>query len=92
MSKFGDFFKMGAVFGYFFRKHDPDRPNNFNLRMMHGINRISMLMFLFCTSVICYRMIPGFVKWIVIFLLGMVFMAIFRSFFPKKHRGQQQEN
>ena len=29
-----------------FRKPDPDAPNNFNLRMMHGINKISILMFL----------------------------------------------
>jgi len=91
MSKLGNFFKMGAVFGYFFRKHDPDRPNNFNLRMMHGINRISMLMFLFCTMVICYRMIPGFFKWVVIFLLSMFFMVIFRTFFPRRHNKPQQE-
>ncbi|OJJ18767.1 hypothetical protein BKI52_24655 [marine bacterium AO1-C] len=91
MSKLGNFFKVGDVFGYFFRKHDPDRPNNFNLRMMHGINRISMLMFLFCTMVICYRMIPGFFKWVVIFLLSMFFMVIFRTFFPRKHNRHQRE-
>ncbi|MGK7393890.1 MAG: DUF6728 family protein [Candidatus Cyclobacteriaceae bacterium M3_2C_046] len=41
-----DYFKMGEVFGYFFRKKDPNRPSNFNLKMMHGINKISILMFL----------------------------------------------
>lgn len=35
------------IVGYItFRKSDPDAPNNFNLRMMHGINKISILMFL----------------------------------------------
>lgn len=31
---------------YFFRKKDPDRPINFNLKVMHWINRIAILMFL----------------------------------------------
>jgi hypothetical protein len=35
------------ILGYItFRKRDPDEPNSFNLRMMHGINKISILMFL----------------------------------------------
>jgi hypothetical protein len=41
-----DFFSMGEVGGYFFRKKDPTRPSNFNLKMMHGINKISILVFL----------------------------------------------
>ena len=41
-----DYFKLGEVWGYFFRKKDPDRPSNINLRMMHGINKISILIFL----------------------------------------------
>ncbi|AHM63653.1 hypothetical protein D770_27050 [Flammeovirgaceae bacterium 311] len=41
-----DYFALGDVFGYFFRKKDPSRPNNFNIRMMHGINKISILIFL----------------------------------------------
>ncbi|WP_224995015.1 DUF6728 family protein [Cesiribacter sp. SM1] len=41
-----DYFALGEVMGYFFRKKDPNRPNNFNIRMMHGINKISILMFL----------------------------------------------
>jgi len=52
-----DYFKLGDVLGYYFRKKDPSRPNNFNIRMMHGINKISMLMFLFCLLVILYRAI-----------------------------------
>ncbi|AFD08479.1 DUF6728 family protein [Solitalea canadensis] len=31
---------------YFFRKKDPNRPINFNLRVMHWINRIAIIMFL----------------------------------------------
>ena len=35
------------IFGYItFKKRDPDEPNTFNLRMMHDINKISILMFL----------------------------------------------
>lgn len=41
-----EYFKLGEFFGYFFRKKDPSRPSNFNLKMMHGINKISILMFL----------------------------------------------
>lgn len=41
-----DYFNFGDVFGYFFRKKDPNRPSNFNIRMMHGINKISILIFL----------------------------------------------
>jgi hypothetical protein len=46
MSKVKEYFRLGEVFGYFFRKKDPNRPTNFNLRMMHGINKISIIMFL----------------------------------------------
>lgn len=52
-------FRLGEVFSYFvrvFKKNDPDKyPNSFNLRMMHGINRISIIMFLFCVLVMIYR-------------------------------------
>ena len=41
-----EFFRFGEVFGYFFRKKDPSRKTNFNLRMMHGINKVSIVMFL----------------------------------------------
>lgn len=44
-----DYFQVGEVFSYFirvFKKKDPNAPSNFNLRMMHGINRISILIFL----------------------------------------------
>jgi len=41
-----DYFQLGEFFGYFFRKKDPSRPINFNIRMMHGINKISIIVFL----------------------------------------------
>jgi hypothetical protein len=31
---------------YFFRKKDPNRPINFNLRVMHAINAIAITVFL----------------------------------------------
>lgn len=40
------FFSMGEVGGYFFRRKDPSRPSNINLKMMHGINKISIVIFL----------------------------------------------
>ena len=41
-----DYFQLGEMWGYFFRKKDPNRPSNFNIRMMHGINKISIIVFL----------------------------------------------
>jgi hypothetical protein len=40
------FFTLGEVGGYFFRKKDPNRPNNINIRMMHGVNKISIIIFI----------------------------------------------
>ena len=60
MSKVGDYFKLGDVFRYFYRvfqKPDPSRPTNTNIRMMHGINRISIIMFLICLIVMIVRAI-----------------------------------
>ena len=31
---------------YFFRKKDPNRPNTFNLRVMHAINATAIILFL----------------------------------------------
>ncbi len=41
-----NFFSFGEVGEYFFRKKDPNRPTNINLKMMHGINKFSIIMFL----------------------------------------------
>lgn len=41
-----EFISLGEVGNYFFRKKDPSRPSNLNIRMMHGINKISIVVFL----------------------------------------------
>lgn len=41
-----EFLSLGEVGAYFFRKKDPNRPININIRMMHGINKLSIVIFL----------------------------------------------
>ena len=41
-----DYFSLGEVGRYFFRKKDPSRPDNVNIKIMHGINKISIIVFL----------------------------------------------
>ncbi|MEP1095544.1 MAG: DUF6728 family protein [Cyclobacteriaceae bacterium] len=43
------------VLTYFFRKKDPNRPKSFNLKAMHTINKISILMFLMAVLVMIVR-------------------------------------
>jgi hypothetical protein len=50
-----DYFSFGEVLTYFFRKKDPNRKVNFNLKMMHGINKLSILMFLLGVTVILLK-------------------------------------
>lgn len=45
-SSLREFFSLGEVGGYFFRKRDPNRPTNINIRMMHGVNKLSIAIFL----------------------------------------------
>jgi hypothetical protein len=52
-----DYFALSEVFGYFFRKPDPSRPKNFNIRAMHTINKISMLMFLIGTILFIFKVL-----------------------------------
>jgi Ni,Fe-hydrogenase I cytochrome b subunit len=40
------FFAIGEVFSYFFRKKDPTQKKDLNLRMMHGINKFTIIAFL----------------------------------------------
>ncbi|TXE12460.1 DUF6728 family protein [Algoriphagus aquimarinus] len=43
------FFQLGEFGNYFtrvFQKPDPSQKSNYNLRMMHGINKISIVVFL----------------------------------------------
>ena len=53
----GYYFNLKEVFGYYFRKKDPNRPTNTSIKIMHGINKISILMFLMCLIVIITRFI-----------------------------------
>lgn len=50
-------FGLFEVLGYFFRKPDPSRPKNFNIRAMHTINKISMLMFLVGLVYFIFKMV-----------------------------------
>jgi hypothetical protein len=43
---------------YFFRKKDPNRPQNFNLKVMHIINTIAIIMFL---AGIVYKLIEWYI-------------------------------
>ncbi len=55
--KLKEYFELNEVWGYFFRKRDPNRPINTSLKMMHGVNKLSILMFLVALVVILYRVI-----------------------------------
>ncbi len=59
MSKLIKFLSIAPVFSYFFRVFRKDSegkyPNSFNLKMMHGINKISILMFLVCVIIMVVR-------------------------------------
>ncbi|WP_020599971.1 DUF6728 family protein [Spirosoma panaciterrae] len=58
MNRLLNYLKIGPVFTYFirvFRKPDPNQPTSVNLRMMHGINRISIVMFLIAIIVYTVR-------------------------------------
>jgi len=52
-----EFFSMGEVGNYFFRKKDPNRPSNINIKMMHGINKFSILIFLIGVLYLVYKLV-----------------------------------
>jgi hypothetical protein len=61
MNKLIEFLKVAPVFSYFIRVFRKDKegkyPTSSNLKMMHGINKISIIMFLICLIVIIARFI-----------------------------------
>ena len=60
MSRIREYFRFGEFFQYFFRvfrKPDPKYPHSFNLSMMHGINKISIVMFLIAFAIIITRFV-----------------------------------
>ena len=52
-----EFFSLGEVGGYFFRRKDPDRPNNINIRMMHGVNKFSIAIFIAGVIYIVFKLV-----------------------------------
>lgn len=50
-----DYFNFSEVLTYFFRKKDPNRKTNFNIKVMHGINKISIIVFLIAVIVLLLR-------------------------------------
>ncbi len=40
------YFEVGELFTYFFRKKDPNNKPDVGLRMMHGVNKFSIIVFL----------------------------------------------
>jgi hypothetical protein len=40
------YFDLSRVWGYYFRKKDPNNLPGINTRIMHGINKIAIFMFL----------------------------------------------
>jgi hypothetical protein len=59
MKRFLELIKLGPVFSYFGRVFTKDTtgkyPTNTNLKMMHGINKISIVMFLIAVCVLIFR-------------------------------------
>ena len=52
-----EFFSLGEVGRYFFRKKDPNRPVNINIRMMHGVNKISIIVFLLGVLYLIWKLV-----------------------------------
>lgn len=50
-----DYFRVGEVVTYFFRKRDASRPTNINIRMMHGVNKVSIIIFLLGVMFIIFK-------------------------------------
>lgn len=59
MNKIKDYFKVAPALNYFLRVFKKDKegkfPSSINLKLMHGINRISIVMFSICVLVLIYR-------------------------------------
>lgn len=41
----------------YIRKRDTNEPRNINIRMMHGMNRISIIMFFIAIIIMVYRLL-----------------------------------
>ncbi|UBM59123.1 hypothetical protein LAG90_00425 [Marinilongibacter aquaticus] len=60
MNKLLHYLKLAPVFSYFIRVFKKDKdgkyPTSTNLKMMHGINRISIVMFAICIVILIYKL------------------------------------
>lgn len=56
-SNIGYFFDFKEVLNYYFRKKEPGKKIDFNLKMMHGINKISIIMFMVALVIIITRFV-----------------------------------
>ena len=52
-----DFLKLGEVGCYFFRRKDPNRPTNINIKMMHGVNKLSIVIFLIGVLYLIFKLV-----------------------------------
>ncbi|ABG59453.1 DUF6728 family protein [Cytophaga hutchinsonii] len=51
-----EYFKIGEVFTYFFRKKDPNTNPSIYMKLMYAANKIAIVLFLICLFVILYRL------------------------------------
>ena len=51
---------LNELLTYFFRKRDPSKKVSINLKLMHGINKISIIIFIFAVIIIIARYISRF--------------------------------
>lgn len=54
--KLKEYFNVGEVFTYFFRKKDPNAKPSTNMKLMYASNKIAIVVFLICLVVILYRL------------------------------------
>lgn len=48
------------ILAYFYiRKRDPDEPRNVNIFLMHGMNRISIIIFFIAVIIMIVRLLRG---------------------------------
>lgn len=52
-----EFFSLGEVGGYFFRKKDPSRPANFSIKAMHTVNKISITIFVLAVLYLIFKLV-----------------------------------
>ncbi len=50
-----EFFQLGEVFTYFFRKKDKENRPDFSLRSMHFVNKFSMTVFLLAMLYLLFK-------------------------------------